>query len=222
MLSGSLEPTLEAMPLRLPPIYPITDKRISGKRAHLSILRELARGGASLVQIRDKETPLPELLLDVRRCVEFCRERDITLIINDRCDIALSCGADGVHLGQDDLPPSSARIVLGGRRLIGLSTHNARQVRRTLVLPVQYIGFGPVYTTTTKDNPDKVAGLAGLRRACLIAKVPVVAIGGIGAGDIRAVLDAGAASAAVVSSLMSAKSIARQMESFLKIARGRE
>jgi thiamine-phosphate diphosphorylase len=210
------------MPLRLPLIYPITDKRISGKHTHLAILKQLADAGASLVQIRDKETPLPELLLDLRRCVAFCRERSITLIVNDRCDLALSCGADGVHLGQEDLPPLAARTVLGDRRLIGYSTHNARQVRQTLHLPIQYIGFGPVYATTTKATRNRVVGLDGLKRACLIAQVPVVAIGGIGAGEIRAVLDAGAASAAVVSSLMSAKSIARKMEFFLKIARGKE
>ncbi len=206
------------MKLHLPPIYPITDKALAGKPTHYSILRELVRGGASLVQIRDRQTPLGELLPDLMRCAEFAARHDVILIINDRCDLTLCCGARGVHLGQEDLPPEAARKVLGPRRVIGYSTHSIKQVMRALSLPVDYLGFGPVYATSTKENPSPVVGVGGLRRACKKSTKPVVAIGGIGLEQISEVLEAGASSAAVISSLMKASSLARRMEELLRMA----
>jgi thiamine-phosphate pyrophosphorylase len=209
------------MKFTLPPIYPITDKRLSGKATHLAILKELVRGGARLVQIRDKSTPIAELLQDLRRCVEFAGGKGVTLIVNDRCDFALSCGAAGVHLGQNDLPPAAARAILGSKRVIGYSTHSIAQVRKSADLPVQYIGFGPVYGTSTKETPSPVVGLRRLAIACASSRVPVVAIGGIGFDHVRDVLDAGAASAAVISALMRSKNPAREMERFLEVATAR-
>jgi thiamine-phosphate pyrophosphorylase len=209
------------MKVRLPPVYPITDKRLSGFVSHLQILKELVRGGATLVQIRDKETPLDELLSDLRHCVEFAREREVILIVNDRCDLALCCGAHGVHLGQDDLPAKAARALMGRGRIIGLSTHNLRQMRAAARLAIDYIGYGPVYTTSTKDAPSPLVGVRGLRTACLTARWPVVAIGGIKAGRIREVLDAGATSAAVISAAMAGGRIARNMDALLSEARAR-
>lgn len=209
------------MKFLLPPVYPITDKQLARKTSHLAILRELVRGGARFVQIRDKTTPLDDLLSDLRRCAEFACNKGVTLIVNDRCDLALSCGASGVHLGQEDLPPWAARDILGRRRIIGWSTHSLSQVRKSLDAPVQYIGFGPVYGTTTKKDPSPRVGLRRLAEACRISRVPVVAIGGIDLDRIRAVLDAGAASAAVISALMTAPDLARQMERFLEKATGK-
>jgi len=209
------------MEFTLPPIYPITDKILARRTTHLGILKELVRGGAQLVQIRDKFTPVRELLSDLRRCVEFAGSRKVTLIVNDRCDLALSCRAMGVHLGQDDIPPSAARAILGKSHIIGLSTHSLAQVRETRNMPVQYIGYGPVYGTSTKGNPSPTVGLRRLRNACKVSPVPVVAIGGIGLAQVEQVLDAGAASAAVISALMTAKDLAREMERFLQRARAK-
>jgi len=205
----------------LPPIYPITDKVLAQRTSHLSILRELVRGGARLVQIRDKVTPVKELLRDLRRCAEFARKKGVTLIVNDRCDLALSCDAAGVHLGQDDLPPAAARIILGPKRIIGFSTHSIAQARKSFRLPVQYIGFGPVFGTSTKNNSSPAVGVRNLAQACAASPTPVVAIGGIGLEQVREVLDAGAASAAVISALMTAADLARQMERFLEKATGK-
>jgi thiamine-phosphate pyrophosphorylase len=207
--------------LQLPPIYPITDKKLARKSTHLSILKELAQGGAELVQIRDKSTPLRELIRDLRQCVDFAREKGLVLIVNDRCDLAASIGANGVHLGQEDLPPAVARTFLEESRIIGLSTHSPAQVRESIGLPIQYIGFGPIFGTTTKENPSPALGLRRLAYACRVSLVPVVAIGGISLEEVRPVLDAGAASAAVISALMGAKNLARQMERFLERARGK-
>jgi len=205
------------MNFTLPPVYPITDKTLARRASHLSILKDLVRGGAQLVQIRDKSTPARHLLRDLTRCAEFAAAKGVTLIVDDRCDLVLSCGATGVHLGQHDLPPEAARKILGNDRIVGLSTHSLSQVRASNSRPVQYIGFGPVYKTSTKENALPT-GLRQLATACRASSRPVVAIGGIGPGQIREVLCAGAASAAVISALMSAKDLARRMEFLLKKA----
>lgn len=207
------------MKFALPPVYPITDKKLARRESHFSILKELVRGGAQLVQIRDKFTPMQELLHDLFRCVEFASRKSVTLIVNDRCDLALSCGAIGVHLGQEDLPPDAARAILGSKKLIGLSAHSLTQVRNARNMPIQYIGFGPVYPTSTKKDAAREVGLRQLAAACRIATVPVVAIGGIELEHVREVLQTGARSAAVISALMKAPNIARQMERFLEAAR---
>ncbi len=153
------------------------------------------------------------------RCAEFAASKGVTLIVNDRCDLALSCGATGVHLGQEDLPPAAARAILGPEKIIGFSTHTTAHVRKTIGLPIQYIGFGPIYPTRTKEDAPPTVGLRRLAQACQISRVPVVAIGGIGIEQVGEVLRAGAASVAVISALMKAKDLARQMQLFLEAAR---
>ncbi len=207
------------MTFGLPPIYPITDKRFSGKPTHLQIVRELIRGGATIIQIRDKDTPVREFLTDLCRCVEYAERFGVIILVNDRCDLALLSGAAGVHLGQEDLSPAAARHVLGSAAVLGCSTHTPAQVRAANLLPIQYIGFGPVFSTRTKENPSPVTGLAGLRRACRISMHPVVAIGGIGLEQVAAVLEAGAASVALISAVMHTGNIARRMERLLKPSR---
>jgi len=206
------------MRLELPRIYPITDKLLARKSSHLAILKELRRGGARFVQIRDKYTPPRELLRDLTRCQKYAEKYDMTLIFNDRSDLALSAGLAGVHLGQDDLPPDAARAIIGKKRIIGYSTHTLAQARLTHNLPVDYIGFGPVYATATKTNAGNAAGLKKLAQVCRAASTPVVAIGGIGLEEIRPVLEAGAASAAVISAIMAAENIAEQTEIFFETA----
>jgi thiamine-phosphate pyrophosphorylase len=207
------------MNFKLPPIYPITDKKIANRTSHLSILKELVRGGAQWVQVRDKSTPPAELLRDLNQCAEFALSKKVTLIINDRCDLVLSCHAMGVHLGQEDLPPEAARAILGHKRVIGLSTHSLAQVRKASLRPVQYIGFGPIYGTLTKEHPFPPLGLQRLAQACKASSLPVVAIGGIGLDQVREILEAGAASIAIISALMKAENLALQMQRFLEKAR---
>ena len=221
--------------LQLPPIYPITDKTLARKKDHIGILKALVHGGARFVQIRDKTTPADEFLEDLERCIDIaaiiddqgdvfflCAEKEnVTLIVNDRCDIVLSSGAAGVHLGRDDLAPESARSILGNNRIIGFSTHSLAQVREVSSLPIQYIGFGPVFETSTKESASPVVGLQMLKKACEESSLPVVAIGGIRLADVAGVLAAGAHSAAVISALMTAPDIAQRMNDFLTAARER-
>jgi thiamine-phosphate pyrophosphorylase len=137
----------------------------------------------------------------VVHAVAIARQRGVKIVVNDRVDIALLAGADGVHLGQDDLPPSAARRILGPNAVIGVSTHTPEQARRALTDGVaDYIAFGPVFKTTTKADHEPVAGLeklAEIRRETLGA--PLVAIGGIGLENLASVLGAGADSAAIIS-----------------------
>jgi thiamine-phosphate pyrophosphorylase len=188
--------------INLPKIYPITDRRLSGL-SHAEQVRRLGAGGATLVQLREKHLSPREFYREAEDALRVARESGVRLIINDRADIALALGADGVHLGQDDLPPAAARELLGERAVIGFSTHNEEQAREAIELPVDYIAIGPVFQTSSKENPDPVVGLEGLRRVRqIVGQIPLVAIGGVSAENAREVLAAGADSLAVISLLL--------------------
>jgi thiamine-phosphate pyrophosphorylase len=206
------------MKLKIPRICPITDKQMAGKTSHLAIVRELVRGGAAWIQIRDKHTPARALLDDLCRCVELAARSGVCIMVNDRCDLALLSRAAGVHVGRDDIPPAAARRLLGRKAVIGFSNHSLAQIGKSNGLDIQYIGFGPIFATSTKPDAAPAVGLEGLRAACRRSSFPVVAIGGIQLEHIRRILDAGAASAAVISTLMTAPSLARRMEQLLKAA----
>lgn len=126
----------------------------------------------------------------------------VRLIINDRADLAVASGADGVHLGQDDLPIEDARRVVGDERWIGVSTHNPEQLGAALESSADYIAIGPVFATVSKDNPDPVIGLEGVRLARSMTKKPLIAIGGITLDNCRSVIEAGADSVAVISVIL--------------------
>ena len=143
------------------------------------------------------------------------------IIINDRVDVALALGADGVHLGQTDMPASIARQLLGTNTIIGYSTHNLEQVRVALDLPIDYLAFGPVFQTRSKQNPDPTVGLENLGTVrSLAASMPLVAIGGISRSTVAAVMEAGADSAAIISDILYTRErIAENMHDFLVRAR---
>ena len=187
---------------KLPLIYPITDTRISGL-SHLDQVERLANGGARFIQLREKSASPRDFYDAAKAVIDFARERDVTIIINDRVDIALALKARGVHLGQDDLPPEQARRILGPDAIIGFSTHSLAQAQAAIKLPVDYIAYGPIFTTTTKENPDAVVGVAGLKAIRqAIGDFPLVAIGGIAAGGLTSVFDAGADSAAIIGAIL--------------------
>ena len=187
----------------LPKLYPVTDARLSGL-SHAEQLARLSEGGARVVQLREKHLAPREFYEEAKKALVVARERRVLLIINDRVDIALALGADGVHLGQDDLAPEAARRLLGAESVIGFSTHNVEQAREAARLPVDYIAIGPVFATTSKENPDPVVGLDGLRRVreTLEPGAMLVAIGGITPANARAALEAGADSVAVIGALV--------------------
>ncbi len=190
------------MRIILPKIYPITDTRLSGL-SHAEQVRRLAAGGATFIQLREKHWSPREFYGEAVEALRVARELGVRLIVNDRADIALALGADGVHLGQDDLPPTAARELLGERAVIGFSTHNVEQAREAARLPVNYIAIGPIFETSSKENPDPVVGLEGLRRVReVVGQIPLVAIGGVRPENLLEVLRAGAAGVAVISLLL--------------------
>ena len=186
--------------LKLPKLYAITDYQLSNC-AHEEIVQMMLAGGARLIQLRDKEASAREFLDAARGCLHLTREAGAMLIINDRVDIALTSGADGVHLGQGDLSVEEARDILGDHKIIGVSTHSIHQFNEALDTSANYIAVGPVYPTTTKENADPVVGLELVREARIIADRPLVAIGGITAARAPEVIAAGADSVAAISAL---------------------
>ena len=204
----------------LPKIYPITDTRIS-KISHAAQIEKLIDGGATLIQLREKHAAPDEFCEAARKASEIARKRGVKIIINDRVDIALAVKADGVHLGQDDLPPERAREILGAKAIIGFSTHDFRQAAAAVKMPIDYLAFGPIYATTTKENPDATVGIEALRKLRQnIGDFPLVAIGGINSRNSQTVLRNGADSIAVISDLISdADKITEKMRSFLSSAK---
>lgn len=188
--------------LNLPKVYPITDARLSGL-SHAEQVKRLIAGGATLIQLRDKHAAPRGFYHDAASALLIAREHNVKLIINDRLDIALALKADGVHLGQSDIPVEAARRVLGEDAIIGISTHNLAQTRRASTLPVDYVAFGPIFKTATKENPDPVAGVVALREVRgSIGSLPLVAIGGITLSNALDALKAGADALAIISGLV--------------------
>ena len=140
------------MAFELPKLYPITDRRLSGL-SHAEQVARLCEGGARLVQLREKHLSPREFYREAEDALRVARGRGAKLIINDRADIALALGADGVHLGQDDMPPEAARALLGEGAIIGFSTHGLEQSVAAARLPVDYVAIGPVFATSSKENP---------------------------------------------------------------------
>ena len=192
----------QLLKIQLPKIYPITDTCISGL-SHAEQVRRLINGGAEFIQLREKRMAAGAFYEDAFSAIEIAHKSGVRVIINDRVDIALALKADGVHLGQDDLPTGEARKILGPEAIIGFSTHSVEQALAAIQLPVDYIAIGPIFATATKENPDAVVGIDGLRAVGeAVGELPLVAIGGIGSENFRAVLDAGADSTALISGIL--------------------
>jgi thiamine-phosphate pyrophosphorylase len=193
------------MIFELPKLYPITDRRLSGL-THARQVALLCEGGARVVQLREKQLSAREFYAEVLEALKVARSFGAKLIVNDRADVALVVGADGVHLGQDDMPPGAARALLGEGKIVGFSTHGVGQAAEAARLPVDYVAVGPVFDTSSKENPDPVVGLEGVRRvrAAVGGSVKLVAIGGITAETAPSVIEAGADSVAVIGALLDA------------------
>jgi len=183
-------------------IYPLTDVRLSGL-SHAEQVVRLSNGGATLIQLREKNLATREFFRQAEEALHIARQRGVRIVINDRVDIALALQADGVHLGLEDFPPEAARRLLGDRAIIGVSTHSVDQARRAVRLPVNYLAIGPIFATSTKSNPEPVVGLDGLRNVRdAIGDFPLVAIGGITRDNAREVIKSGADAIALMNALL--------------------
>jgi len=201
------------MVLQLPKLYPITDVGLTGL-SHAEQVERLAEGGATLIQLRDKLAAPREFYQAALEAMRVARRLGVRIIINDRVDIAMAVEADGVHLGQDDLPPERARQLLGPSRLVGYSTHNLGQALAADSAPIDYLAIGPVFQTSTKERPDPVVGLDALREIKRRLTKPLVAIGGITLDRAGSVIAAGADSVAVIADLYTAGNLTQRAREF--------
>ncbi|HJZ70659.1 MAG TPA: thiamine phosphate synthase [Vicinamibacterales bacterium] len=179
-------------------------------------------GGARFLQLRAKSMPSGPMLDTAAAIVAHARHHGATVVVNDRADIARLAGADGVHVGQDDLAPAAVRTIVGPSAIIGFSTHTAEQIDRALAQPITYLAIGPVFGTTTKATGYDRVGLDMVRAAATRATVrglPLVAIGGITVETAAAVIEAGAASVAVISDLLADGHPERRTREFLHALR---
>jgi thiamine-phosphate pyrophosphorylase len=186
----------------LPRLYAILDSsHFQGTEALCVAASELVAGGVTLLQYRDKTGKARQVLEHARELKRQLGD-SVKLIMNDRADLCLAAGFDGVHVGQDDLSPAGARAVIGNSLWLGVSTHNPEQLAEADRTMADYLAIGPVFATLSKTNPDPVIGLEGVRQARALTRKPLVAIGGITRGNCRSVIEAGADAVAVISDLI--------------------
>jgi thiamine-phosphate pyrophosphorylase len=188
--------------LVLPRLYAIANASPFSSTADLiRFAEELVAGGITLLQYRNKSGNSREIV-DHAVALKQRLASSVKLVMNDRADLCVAADFDGVHVGQDDLSPKGARTVVGAQRWLGVSTHNPDQLRAAAMTSADYLAIGPVFATSSKQNPDPVVGLAGIRAARALTRRPLVAIGGITRDNCESVIEAGADSVAVISDLI--------------------
>jgi thiamine-phosphate pyrophosphorylase len=201
--------------VQLPRLYAILDaSRFPDGPAMFAAAEELRTGGVTLLQYRNKSGNARQILEQGRELKRRLGD-SVRLIMNDRADVCLAAGFDGVHVGQEDLSPAGARKVIGPDLWLGVSTHNPEQLREADATSADYLAIGPVFPTLSKEKPDPVVGIEGVRRARALTKKPLVAIGGITRANARAVIEAGADSVAVISDL--SQESCKSAEEFFRI-----
>ncbi len=205
-------------------LYMVTDSKLARGRSHLEVAQAAIRGGATVIQLRDKEATTRQLVETGRLLRDLTREKGVTFIVNDRVDVALAVEADGVHLGVDDMPVSIARRLMGPEAIIGFSPETVEQARQAEAEGADYLGVGAVFGTGTKPDAGPPIGVEGLREMVQAVSIPVVAIGGVTADNAASCIRAGAAGVAVVSAVVAAEDVeaaARQLrEQIEKAKRG--
>ena len=195
-------------------VYVLTDRRAAGERSLIDVVRAVVRGGATAIQLRDKEASTGEMIELGRALLQITRPAGVPLIVNDRADVALAIDADGVHVGQDDMPAPLARQIIGPQRILGVSAGTIEEARQAQREGADYLGVGDVYGTPTKADAGTPIGLSGLAEIARAVSIPVVAIGGIQLDNAAATLQAGASGVAVISAVIGApdpETAARQL-----------
>jgi len=182
-------------------LYLVTDRHLCGNKSLETVILQAVKGGVSYVQLREKEISTRYFIEEAMRVKKILQPYNVSLIINDRVDVALACGAQGVHIGQEDMPYAVARKLLGPKAIIGLSVETWEDVEKSQALDVNYIGVSPVFATQTKTDTKGAWGLAGVAKIKAFSRHPLVAIGGINEANIGDVVRAGAQCVAVVSAI---------------------
>lgn len=200
----------------LPKLYVILDAALTGSSV-IECAQELASAGVQLLQYRNKGAAARELLDASRELVAGLGPGRVSVVVNDRPDIAVLAGAAGVHVGQDDLTVEQARAIVGPGRWVGISTHNLEQFQRAAATSADYIAVGPIFATSSKANPDPIVGPEFIRRVRPLTRKPIVAIGGITLERVHEVLSAGADSLAVISDILRAREPGNRARQYLEL-----
>lgn len=179
----------------------LTDTVVQNRFSHLEIARMALRGGADTIQFRQKSGSTRKMIQMARQLKRLCGDHGVPFIVNDRIDVAIASEADGVHLGQDDFPIPLARKLLGKEKIIGGSAANLEEARRCVSEGADYIGFGPVYPTTSKPDASPATGIELLQKVVQAVNLPIIAIGGVNAANTRQVIKAGAYGIAVIAAV---------------------
>ncbi|MDL2303635.1 thiamine phosphate synthase [Dysgonomonas sp. OttesenSCG-928-D17] len=187
-------------------LYLVTDRSLSLARPLVDVVGQAIAGGVTMVQLREKDASTLEFYNLAMQLKGLLKQYDVPLIINDRLDIALACDADGLHIGQSDMPYDVARRLLGKDKIIGLSVESVQDAIDANNLDVDYIGISPVFGTQTKTDTATALGIDGVREITRVCKHPAVGIGGINAMNAAEIIRAGADGISVVSAIMSAES----------------
>lgn len=196
------------------PLYFVTDHGLNAGRPKLDVIAAALRGGAKLIQYRDKELPDVGFEAEARSALDLCRRHGATLIVNDRVGIAQRIGADGVHLGQEDMDPAEARRILGPDAILGLSTHSEEEVLAALDLPLSYINIGPMFPTNTKEHLHSL-GLDEVLRLSRLAKFPWTTMGGIKRHHFSMLFGSGVKTVSMVTEISLAEDVERRTRELL-------
>ena len=200
--SGSMDNFLAA------DLYGITSSSHSRGRTNLDVVRQMITAGIKVIQYREKEKPIREMYAECQAVRDLTRQAGVTFIVNDRVDLAMAVDADGIHIGQTDLPPQIVRQLIGNNKILGLSTHSMAEIQAAAASGIaDYIGVGPVFSTDTKKDASSPVGLHLVRYAAEYSKLPFVVIGGIKTANIVQVKCAGASVFAIISEIVSAEDI---------------
>lgn len=188
-------------------LYLITDAKLSRGHSHREVVEAAIRGGATVVQYREKNASTRRMIEEALELSELCRAHGVPFIVNDRVDIALAVDADGVHVGQEDMPASLARKLIGREKILGVSAANIAEARAAIADGADYLGVGAVFATGTKADAGEPIGIEGLARVARASTIPIVGIAGINATNAASVIRAGAAGVAVVSAIVAADDV---------------
>lgn len=205
-------------------LYVLTDAQLARGRSHAQVVAAALRGGATLVQYREKNATTRQMIAEAQRIRDLCRAYGVPLVINDRVDIALAIDADGVHVGPDDMPVALVRQVLGHDKIVGASAGTVEEARAAIADGADYLGVGAIFATRSKTDAGEPIGLEGLAQIVRVSTIPVVGIAGINATNAASVIHAGATGIAVISAIVSAEDIeqaTRELKTIVEQAKRR-
>lgn len=196
-------------------LYFITDSKLT-KKTVIDDVKSAIKGGVRVIQYREKDAPTKQMFQEAKEIKELCQKNKVIFLINDRLDIALAVDADGVHIGQDDIPYNTARKLLGKNKIIGVTVHDLKESIDAEKKGADYIGLSPIFETSTKADAGKACGTGMIKDTVKKIKIPIVAIGGINKSNIGEVLKSGAKNVAIISAILTMDNVEQVVKNFIR------